>query len=118
MRILEAARHLWQRIVSRTKPIVNQSRDDSIEGVSSVDSNMREEGNVGRQISVSVDAAKYMGRLSPGLYKEVVDICRRAAERQNNLITKKMAQQAVESIYINGNTGQSGGAVNVERQAG
>ena len=61
---------------------------------------------------------KFMGRLSPALYQEVVDICRRDAKRQNNLITEEIARKAVESIYRNGNSGHSGGAADVGRQAG
>lgn len=79
---------------------------------------MRDQGVAASQIRISVDAAKYLGRLSPGLYQEVVNICRVDAARQNNLITREMVQNVIDAIYRHGNTSQTGGTVNVGRQAG
>lgn len=118
MKFLTAARQLWYQIFSGTWSSPNGHAVDSRGNEPNRVEALRDPDAASNQIRISVDAAKYLGRLSPGLYEEVVSICRVDAARQNNLITREMVQNVVDAIFRHGNTSQAGGTVHVGRQAG
>ena len=118
MEIIRAAIRLWHRIISGFRAERIEQGGDSVgleTGKQSFHSQGR--GNApGRQTKVSVDAAKYLGRLSPELYRTVVCQCRVIAECQGNLITQEMVREVVQGVYSDARIG--GGLINAKRRAG
>ena len=118
MEILRAAIRLWHRIILGFHAKLNQRGGDSAGSETSEQSfHSQGRGNaLGRQTEVSVDAAKYLGRLSPDLYRTVVSQCRVIAERQGNLITEEMVRDVVQSAFSDARI--RGDSMNAKRRAG